>query len=1441
MWGGILLAALLALTWGARAVWTSETQAHVEERRRQAAEEALRYAHQQFSSTQEALMHRARALAGEPAVAQGLRARMENPAGPDAEAAARQEALVQRVARLALPGRVSAEVYDAALQLAAWKGHRMPLSERPVGEEAASGAATGEAARGEAAAGEDAPSLAAPRTVIARDGSVRYALVAWHPVRDGAQTIGAVRTVQFVQFEAPVQNQYLENYSLEEAWSEATQLSVSVWLGETEEPSATSIQGPPAFSEPLRSLDGRVLGRVSVTPPSAEGLLQQGRQWFGDLMALWGALLMTGLCLGLWQHYRTVRAAERASSETTVHERLLRTSGAFALWAAAWWGLRYALLLIDVPARWQRAQAPLAPLFDPKHLASSAGGGLMQSTGDLLITGGFAFLFAAAFLHLAARFRRKGADLFHLRARLAEQGGERPSRLRFFGVMAGTASLALGLAAGLAFVARRAVLDSTLDYFARTGLLPEPLMLIVCCGLLMTALAVVALIAGASWVAFWMLTRYWPGQLSAIEWGAGIVLAVGAPLAVAYGALGMGTLVAWPAALAVLVAGTGAAGAGFASAVAKPGGALEVFTLRRLLPSMLLAALLLYPLLYANMDAQRRTRLADAAAAFSEGGDPRAEYSIEQVLDEAVGSDAAPLFAAPDSTRRRALDSLATRLLRGSLLSSLGTYRASLAFFDAEGESAGSYAAASPSERRVAETADAQEFDVLRQMYDESRAQGPLIGQLTGRRDRDRFQFAGLSAIGPGQGRAAIGSAADSATSDGDRPVGWVMVRAEPQTLAPEIDTPFPRALLPSGYYGNLYANLSQAEFREGTLVRSLGRDFGRYRLTEPVRRALTTQPALWRTEAVRGGRTYLTYYERQAQQQRGAPIGAQASAGPASASVVAVRVPATGLFDHLYYILRLVVAGLCIGGPLYLVGLGMRWQQGVLLVPQTRFRDKVLNTFLAVGAVTVVLVGFVGLQLLRGENEQATQSWLRQRLEQVEETLVLESGGEELPYRTAQRIGIDSLAVRVGLDLNLYEGPRLIATSRPRLERERLIDGRLPAEAYEALYYDGHRFATTQEYIGSFPYTVGFRALTDEQGRPRYVLSVPTLPEQERIEEEQSRAVAYLFGALLLLVVLVVGTASLLAGALTRPIERLRAGLEAVGRGESTRRLPVETSDEIGELVHTYNRMRDQLGESRRKLAQQERELAWREMARQVAHEIKNPLTPMKLSVQHLQRAYDRLEVPGSTVPEGALPGGGDGAGEEDAGRFRDLFRRITGTLIEQIDALARIANEFHSFARLPTRQLEALDLGAVVREAAVLMQEEAGTDIELDLHPEPLVVEADQEELRRMYINLIKNAIQAIPDGRAGLVRVSATREAATEEAPHGWAQSRVTDNGAGIPADLRDKIFQPNFSTKNSGTGLGLAIVRKGVEEMNGTVGFETTEGEGTTFWIRLPLVE
>ena len=248
-----------------------------------------------------------------------------------------------------------------------------------------------------------------------------------------------------------------------------------------------------------------------------------------------------------------------------------------------------------------------------------------------------------------------------------------------------------------------------------------------------------------------------------------------------------------------------------------------------------------------------------------------------------------------------------------------------------------------------------------------------------------------------------------------------------------------------------------------------------------------------------------------------------------------------------------------------------------------------------------------------------------------------------------------------------------------------------------------------------------------------------------------------------------------------------------------------------LAKLVDEYNRTLNELVQSAELLAKSERESAWREMAKQVAHEIKNPLTPMKLSIQMLQRSKN------------------DGVDDLD-----ERIDKMANTLIEQIDTLSNIATEFSSFAQMPKSNIEVVDLEALLNRTIQLYQSSV-VEVTLEIvNNEPSNIQADKEQLLRVFNNLIKNGIQAISDNKNGKVAVSLAKENAR------WIIS-VSDNGSGIPDNLKDKIFVPNFTTKSSGMGLGLAMVKNIVESVNGKISFISEESVGTTFKISFPSQE
>ena len=275
-------------------------------------------------------------------------------------------------------------------------------------------------------------------------------------------------------------------------------------------------------------------------------------------------------------------------------------------------------------------------------------------------------------------------------------------------------------------------------------------------------------------------------------------------------------------------------------------------------------------------------------------------------------------------------------------------------------------------------------------------------------------------------------------------------------------------------------------------------------------------------------------------------------------------------------------------------------------------------------------------------------------------------------------------------------------------------------------------------------------------------------------------------------------------------PLVELGKTLKAVKLNKENKKIIWEGSDEIANLIQEYNHMIDQLQENAKLLAHTERDSAWREMSKQVAHEIKNPLTPMKLSLQHLQMSIHNKKD-----------------------NIEGLTLKMCKTLMDQVENLRQIAEEFANFGSLPKANNEKILLNDIVETIHDLFRKREDMDITLIEPIDDIAVYADKNHLVRILNNLIKNSVQAIPTDRKGNIQLRLWKEE-TKAVIH------VKDNGSGIPIDMQSQIFKPNFTTKSSGSGLGLAIAANMVDSMGGSIYFESSENIGTDFFVELPLV-
>ena len=388
----------------------------------------------------------------------------------------------------------------------------------------------------------------------------------------------------------------------------------------------------------------------------------------------------------------------------------------------------------------------------------------------------------------------------------------------------------------------------------------------------------------------------------------------------------------------------------------------------------------------------------------------------------------------------------------------------------------------------------------------------------------------------------------------------------------------------------------------------------------------------------------------------------------------------------------------------------------------------------------------------------------------------------------------------------------KLIGTSRPELYRSGLAGFQMNPDAYYKLAYTEAENYISDEKIGNMEYLSFYVPFLNSENNLAGFVNLPYFVGNNELEDEISSVIVTIINFYLIFSFLVIGFAVFLARQITRPLLMLQEKISQVKLGHMNEKIDYKKSDEIGELVMEYNRMVNELSDSAEKLAKTERELAWREMAKQIAHEIKNPLTPMKLNIQYLLRAWN------------------DGA--EDFGEY---LKRVSTSLIEQINSLSSIASEFSKFAQMPSTRAEKVNLIEKIKNVVVLYTNSEGVSLTFTNATEPVVyVKSDSEQLLSVFNNLIKNAIQAGVSGEEIKVDVKVS-----------WAgdfiRTTIHDNGKGISEDIKEKLFVPSFTTKTGGMGLGLAIVRRIVENAGGTIWFEPNVDVGTSFFVDLPYIK
>ena len=523
---------------------------------------------------------------------------------------------------------------------------------------------------------------------------------------------------------------------------------------------------------------------------------------------------------------------------------------------------------------------------------------------------------------------------------------------------------------------------------------------------------------------------------------------------------------------------------------------------------------------------------------------------------------------------------------------------------------------------------------------------------------------------------------------------------------------------------------------------------------------------------------------------------------------IVKVSTPKPGFSNHLFSFFRmflpLLLFGLFVMGTLSVLGL----KSFNLFSQSTRFQNRLIDGFTLATLLFLTLLMFATQYAISNQSEQNIERDLVNKLRNLSESIQISNTGS-----TTGEIDVPlaPIATPLNVDAILYQNVWVNESTTPQIFQQHLLPQILPFNVYEFLYNRERRHILRTVQLGKETLLVGFRSIVDEDNQPRAVIAIPTFTQSPVYTEQLLETTSYLFGIYLAIFMLFTAGALVFSNQLTKPIELIQKGLNKISRGERKTKIPVTSRDEVGALAEAYNQMVNKLDEAQKELIKAERESAWKEMAQQVAHEIKNPLTPMKLNLQHLQR---QLEA----NPENVL-------------NLKPAIEKTAANIIEQIESLNKIASDFSKFSRPIRDPFEPVTLGNLIESVTDLYTHDGTINLISTINNSETTIQCVPDEIRRVLINLVKNSIEASDNGKCSITIKAGKRGENVF--------ITISDNGSGIPIENRENIFVPNFSTKSSGTGLGLAISKKIVEAHSGSIEFKSTVGEGTEFIITLPI--
>jgi signal transduction histidine kinase len=396
-------------------------------------------------------------------------------------------------------------------------------------------------------------------------------------------------------------------------------------------------------------------------------------------------------------------------------------------------------------------------------------------------------------------------------------------------------------------------------------------------------------------------------------------------------------------------------------------------------------------------------------------------------------------------------------------------------------------------------------------------------------------------------------------------------------------------------------------------------------------------------------------------------------------------------------------------------------------------------------------------------------------------------------------------------VDINIYDTRgKLLISSMPEVFSEPMQSTRINSDIMMVLERGETSQVIRREKIGQFDYMSVYVCHYNRDGLLNAYINLPYFINQKEITEDISTIITSYANVYIILIIITLIISIILSNQITQPLHIIRQNMKLFERSGKLEPIDYNSSDEVGDLIRSYNEMIITLDNNNRKLAQAERESAWRDIARQIAHEVKNPLTPMRLSIQHLLRMK-----------------------QDNAPGWEKHFEEVSHTWLEQIETLSNTASEFSSFAKIGQQESAIIDLNTVIKEQISLFNNHPNITFSMQSQVAPANVSIRYEQLNRVFVNILTNAVQAIDGKENGQIIM-------TLYAQDNRYYVAVEDNGCGIGEEEREKLFTPNFTTKSGGNGLGLVICHNIMENYGGSINYSPSALGGACFTISLPAI-